>query len=80
MGKHAAYQPPRFLEQVYSTCRICQRGNIEWDSRNLWSAKEQSDVKRYSLSDEHFTELLAERGVEVDASCIWRWIQAYTPS
>jgi IS6 family transposase len=22
-------------------------------------------------------ELLAERGVEVDASCIWRWVQAY---
>jgi transposase-like protein len=23
------------------------------------------------------TELVAERGVEVDASCIWRWVQAY---
>ena len=23
------------------------------------------------------TELLAERGVEVVASCIWRWVQAY---
>jgi transposase-like protein len=23
--------------------------------------------------------LLAERGVEVDASCIWRWVQAYAP-
>jgi transposase, IS6 family len=24
-------------------------------------------------------ELMAERGVEVDASCIWRWVQAYAP-
>jgi transposase-like protein len=22
---------------------------------------------------------VAERGVEVDASCIWRWVQAYAP-
>jgi IS6 family transposase len=27
---------------------------------------------RYPLSYEHVTELMAERGVEVDASCIWR--------
>jgi len=32
---------------------------------------------RYPLSYEHVTELAAERGVEVDASCIWRWVQAY---
>jgi transposase-like protein len=35
---------------------------------------------RYPLSYEHVTELMAERGVEVDASCIWRWVQAYAPS
>src|ERR1700753_205568 len=23
--------------------------------------------------------MMAERGVEVDASCIWRWVQAYAP-
>src|SRR3954454_18025229 len=34
---------------------------------------------RYPLSYEHVTELMAERGVEVDASCIWRWVQAYGP-
>src|SRR5260370_29850153 len=34
---------------------------------------------RYPLSYEHVTELVAERGVEVDASCIWRWVQAYEP-
>jgi transposase, IS6 family len=34
---------------------------------------------RYPLSYEHVTELMAERGVEVDASCIWRWVQAYAP-
>jgi IS6 family transposase len=32
---------------------------------------------RYPLSYEHVTELVAERGVEVDAGCIWRWVQAY---
>ena len=34
---------------------------------------------RYPLAYEHVAELLAERGVEVDASCIWRWVQAYAP-
>jgi transposase-like protein len=34
---------------------------------------------RYPLSYEHVAELLAERGVEVDASCIWRWVQSYAP-
>src|SRR4030081_3203606 len=34
---------------------------------------------RYPLSYEHVAELIAERGVEVDASCIWRWVQAYAP-
>jgi transposase-like protein len=32
---------------------------------------------RYPLSYEHVSELVAEQGVEVDASCIWRWVQAY---
>jgi transposase-like protein len=30
---------------------------------------------RYPLSYEHVTELMSERGVEVDASCIWRWVR-----
>src|SRR2546423_14958387 len=34
---------------------------------------------RYPLSYEHVAELVAERGIEVDASCIWRWVQAYAP-
>src|SRR6202049_1375234 len=34
---------------------------------------------RYPLSYEHVTALMAERGVEVEASCIWRWVQAYAP-
>src|SRR3974390_994126 len=34
---------------------------------------------RYPLAYEHIAELLAERGVEVDPSCIWRWVQAYAP-
>jgi len=31
------------------------------------------------LAYEHVSEILAERGIEVDASCIWRWVQAYAP-
>src|SRR5215467_8649666 len=34
---------------------------------------------RYPLAYEHVAEMLAERGLAVDASCIWRWIQAYAP-
>jgi transposase-like protein len=34
---------------------------------------------RYPLAYEHFSELLAERGVAVDPSCVWRWVQAYAP-
>jgi len=34
---------------------------------------------RYPLAYEHAAELLAERGVEVDPSCIWRWVQTYAP-
>ena len=33
----------------------------------------------YPLAYEHVAELLAERGVEVDPSCIWRWVQVYAP-
>jgi transposase, IS6 family len=32
---------------------------------------------RYPLAYEHVSELLTERGLPVDASCIWRWVQAY---
>ncbi len=34
---------------------------------------------RYPLAYEHVAELLGERGLEVDASCIWRWVQVYAP-
>ena len=34
---------------------------------------------RYPLAYEHVSELLAERGLAVDASCVWRWVQAYAP-
>ncbi len=33
---------------------------------------------RYPLAYEHVSELLTERG-PVDASCIWRWVQAFAP-
>jgi hypothetical protein len=32
---------------------------------------------RYPLAYEHVAEIIAERGVSVDASCIWRWVQIY---
>ena len=34
---------------------------------------------RYPLAYEHVAELLAERGLAIDASCVWRWVQAYAP-
>jgi hypothetical protein len=34
---------------------------------------------RYPLAYEHVSELLAERGLEADASCVWRWVQVYSP-
>jgi len=34
---------------------------------------------RYPLAYEHVSELLAERGLPIDASCVWRWVQAYAP-
>ena len=34
---------------------------------------------RYPLAYLHVSELLSERGLFVDASCIWRWVQAYAP-
>jgi transposase-like protein len=34
---------------------------------------------RYPLAYERVAELLAERCVEVDPSCIWRWVRAYAP-
>ena len=30
---------------------------------------------RYPLAYKHVSELLAERGLFIDASCIWRWVQ-----
>ena len=34
---------------------------------------------RYPLAYQHVAEMLAERGLAVDASCIWRLVQAYAP-
>ena len=31
------------------------------------------------MAYEHVSEILAERGIDVDASCIWPWVQAYAP-
>ena len=34
---------------------------------------------RYPLAYLHVSEILSERGLFVDSSCIWRWVQAYAP-
>ena len=34
---------------------------------------------RYPLSFRHVAEMMAERGLHVDRSCIWRWVQIYGP-
>jgi hypothetical protein len=31
----------------------------------------------YPLAYHHVSELLEERGVAVDPTCIWRWVQVY---
>src|SRR5215475_17632 len=36
-------------------------------------------VPSLSLAYEHVAGPLAKRGVEVDPSCIWRWVQAHAP-
>jgi transposase, IS6 family len=34
---------------------------------------------RYPISFTHMAEMANERGLSIDASCIWRWVQAYGP-
>ena len=34
---------------------------------------------RFPLAYGHVAERLAERGLAVDASCVWRWVQACAP-
>ena len=34
---------------------------------------------RYSLSYRDVQELVGERGVEVDRTTVWRWVQRYAP-
>lgn len=34
---------------------------------------------RFPLSYAHVAEMMQERGLEVDRSCIWRWVQDYAP-
>ena len=37
------------------------------------------ELSEFQVAYEHVAELLAERGLGVDASCVWRWVQAYSP-
>ena len=34
---------------------------------------------RYPISYLHTSEMMRERGLEIDPSCIWRWVQVYGP-
>ena len=34
---------------------------------------------RYPISFVHMAEMANERGLSIDASCIWRWVQVYGP-
>jgi hypothetical protein len=34
---------------------------------------------RYPISYLHMAEMMLERGLEIDPSCIWRWVQQYGP-
>ena len=35
---------------------------------------------RYPLAYLHLSEILTERGLFIDASCIWRWVQYTHPN
>ena len=58
-------------QRSQSVQRTTISGSGERNSRSLYL--------RYPLPYEHVSELLTERGLPVDASCIWRWVQACTP-
>ena len=34
---------------------------------------------RYPISFTHMSEMAEERGLQIDASCIWRWVQVFGP-
>ena len=34
---------------------------------------------RYPISFTHMAEMAFERRLAIDASCIWRWVQIYSP-
>ena len=34
---------------------------------------------RYPISYLDMSEMMRERGLEIDPSCIWRWVQQYGP-
>jgi transposase-like protein len=34
---------------------------------------------RYPISYLHMSEMMVERGLQIDPSCIWRWVQVYGP-
>jgi IS6 family transposase len=36
-------------------------------------------ILRYSLSYRDLEEVMAERGLSLDHSTIWRWVQRYAP-
>jgi transposase-like protein len=40
----------------------------------LWCARW---YLRYPISFKHTSEMAAERGLLIDASCIWRWVQVF---
>ena len=70
----------------------CLRGLLSAHSNTTPSgsiAKFRNEVGRLGFHADHANqsvqgtpipgEIIAERGVAVDASCIWRWVQAYAP-
>jgi hypothetical protein len=59
-------------------CRLRQQ---DWRCSNERGASaDTADTYAIPSAYEQVAELLVERGVEVDPSCIWRWVQAYAPN
>jgi hypothetical protein len=56
-----------------------ESGRLGVDADHPDRSLQRAPYLRYPLAYEHVAELLAERGIDVDPSCIWRWVQVYAP-
>jgi IS6 family transposase len=65
----------------YTHCRQTARkgSNRREDDHHCQECRWVGRCYAEEQAAKHVAELLAGRGLEVDASCVWRWVQAYSP-